>query len=122
MRRGLSTGKPTKEESAYIVACKDGFCVACMIRSEQPDCPSGFELHPGGDFHHLLSGGIRRGHMFGICLCAHHHRNIPNWGWSDKEMEEYYGPSLAAGSKRFHAAFGSDDELLDRQRRYLEGS
>jgi hypothetical protein len=35
-------------------------------------------------------------------------------------MRDHYGPSLADGSKPFHAAFGSDAELLARQNEYLE--
>ena len=31
-----------------------------------------------------------------------------------KDARDLFGPSLAHGSKPFHAAFGSDDELLAR--------
>lgn len=122
MRRGLSTGKPNQQESARIVACKLGYCVACSIRGEQEDAPRGFTPWEGGDYHHLLSGGRRRGHMFGVCLCPWHHRAVPNWGWSDSEMVAYYGPSLAKGSKPFHAAFGSDDELMAWQEMLLRAA
>lgn len=115
MKRGRSTGAPTKAEAARIVACKSGTCVACEIRKTQPGVPLGFFVHAGGDYHHLLSGGIRRGHMFGVCLCPWHHRAVIGWGCTHKEMRDYYGPSLAEGSKPFHAEFGSDQDLLNRQ-------
>lgn len=119
MKRGHSTGTPTKAEAARIVACKSGPCVACSIRRDQADCPSWFCVTPGGDYHHLLSGGIRRGHLFGVCLCAWHHRGVPEWGMSHRSMRDDYGPSLAEGSKPFHAAFGSDAELLAYQNALL---
>lgn len=106
MKRGRSTATPTKAEAARIEACKSGPCVACEMRGR----PS-----YGGDYHHLLSGGIRRGHMFGVCLCAWHHRGVPDWGCTHEVMREAFGPSLAEGSKPFHATFGSDETLLAKQ-------
>lgn len=35
MKRGLSTGKPTKREAERIVACKEGPCIACMVLSQR---------------------------------------------------------------------------------------
>jgi hypothetical protein len=119
MKRGRSTGKPTQAEAARIVACKEGPCIACLIRSEQPDAPWNFRPWIGGDYHHLLSGGRRIGHMAGVCLCPWHHRQVPDWGCSPQEMSEHYGPSLMDGSKTFHAAFGSDAELLAKQNELL---
>lgn len=108
MKRGRSIGRPTKEEAAWIVEVKMGPCVACW---NWPDAPITF----GCDAHHLLSGGRRRGHSATIGLCPWHHRGVP--------LEEtvpatraIYGPSLMDGSKLFHAAYGSDDELLKVQR------
>lgn len=110
-----STGKPTKEEGARIVACKEGPCVACLVWAAGDEAPLGFAPVCGCDFHHCLSGGRRRGHMFGIGLCVWHHRGVPNWGCTAKEMRTHYGPSLMDGSKLFHVAYGSDDELLAGQ-------
>jgi hypothetical protein len=117
VRRGRSTTAPTKAEAARITACKEGPCVACAIWSETV---SRFPVYPGGDYHHLLSGGIRRGHMFGMCLCPWHHRGQPDWAMTPAEMRECYGPSLAEGSKPFHAVFGSDDALLAKQDELLK--
>lgn len=119
MKRGRSTTKPTQAEAARIVAVKSGPCVACVIRATQPGVLSNFRPWTSGDYHHLLSGGRRIGHMAGVCLCAWHHRAVPDWGCSPQEMREHYGPSLAEGSKPFHAAFGSDAELLAKQSELL---
>jgi hypothetical protein len=110
MRKGRSTSTPTREEAARIEACKSGPCVACAIKGR---------ASWGGDYHHLLSGGIRRGHLFGVCLCAWHHRAVPDWGCTHEEMRQHYGPSLAEGSKPFHAVFGTDQDLLDKQSELL---
>lgn len=119
MRKGRSTSKPTKAEEAYIVAVKSaGACMAC--ESLRSIGMSGCDMD-GVDFHHLLSGGRRRGHMFGVGLDTWHHRGVPLEGVTAKQMRILFGPSLMDGSKAFAAVFGTDDELRDRQRRYLEG-
>lgn len=114
MKRGHSTGKPTKAEAARIVAVKEGPCLACLQLVEQGRLQD-FKAHVGCDYHHLLSGGRRRGHFFGIGLCAYHHRGVPDWGCSPAEMRETYGPSLMDGSRLFHEAYGDDESLLARQ-------
>lgn len=116
MRKGRSTTTPTREEADRIERCKSGACVACAIRAASvPD----FRGWHGGDYHHLLSGGRRRGHMFGVCLCGWHHRGLLDWGWTHQEMRDYFGPSLAEGSKPFHETFGSDEALLAKQSELL---
>ena len=114
MKRGPSTGKPTKAEAARIVAAKEGPCIACLLLVEQGRIPD-WKAHVGCDYHHLLSGGRRRGHRFGIALCGHHHRRIPDFGCSHAEMRETYGPSLMDGSRLFRDAFGDDETLLAKQ-------
>lgn len=110
-----STGKPTKEEAEWIVAVKEGPCLACRIFHNE------FFGSYGVDAHHLLSGGRRRGHLFTIGLCAWHHRGVPNEPNSPEAMRAYFGPSLMDGSKRFHEAYGSDDALLELQRALIHG-
>lgn len=90
---------------------KEGPCLCCWMRG----LPS---VYP--EIHHLLSGNKRRGHLFTIGLCAYHHRGYPFHGMTAAESEAYAGPSLAHGSKPFHADFGSDDELLALQDRLLD--
>jgi hypothetical protein len=109
MKRGLSTGKPTKREAERIVACKEGACVACTKWMGH-----GFGF-VGCDYHHLKSGNIRRGHRFGIALCIWHHRGIPSKGMSAAQMRESFGPSLMDGSRIFRDAYGGDDYLLGMQ-------
>ena len=107
MKRGRSTGKPTVEEAARIVAVKSCECVACGF---PPPC----------DAHHLLSGGRRRGHMFTIGLCVYCHRGHPWAGRTGRWMRANHGPSLMDGSKLFHATYGDDETLLQKQERLLE--
>ena len=97
---------------ARIVACKEGPCMACEVLRDL-----GRTIHSGDgcDYHHLLSGGRRRGHRYGIALCGWHHRGVSDWGCTAPEMRVAFGPSLMDGSRLFHAAYGSDAELLARQ-------
>ena len=105
-----STCKPTKRESEYIERCKTGPCVACHIIGEfTRPC----------DFHHTKSGNRRRGHMYGVGLCLHHHRGHPHDGWTHAQMREYFGPSLMDGSRLFHLTYGSDDDLIALQRELI---
>lgn len=106
-----STGRPTKDERARMDAIKDGPCLCCRMRG----WPS---LYP--DIHHLLYGNKRRGHLFSIGLCPWHHRGVVPYGFDRQTMHDRYGPSLAHGSKPFHAEFGSDDELLALQDRLID--
>lgn len=103
--------KPTKAEAARMARLKEGMCVACTIAGH---------IHCGSvEVHHLLSGNKRRGHLFTIPLCSWHHRGESNLlGW--KFLTNAAGPSLALGSKAFHIAFGTDDELLERTNKLLE--
>lgn len=104
----------TKAEQARFDAIKAGPCIACIQR--------GIDLSGMGlvEVHHLLSGGRRIGHMATVGLCTWSHRGVPFDFHSHDEMREHYGPSLAEGSKPFHAEFGSDAELLAIQNELLE--
>jgi len=112
MKRGRSTGKPTQREAERIVACKEGRCIACVVWSQKK--PWVIPVY-GCDYHHLKSGNIRRGHRYGIGLCAWHHRGIPHAGMLPKHCAIVHGPSLMDGSRKFHETYGSDDELLAMQ-------
>jgi hypothetical protein len=107
-------GKPlTKADEARRSAIHAGHCMACYQR--------GIDLRGQGlvQFHHLLSGGRRIGHQATIGLCCWHHMAQPFFGYSHEEMRDEYGPSLAEGSKPFHAVFGSDEVLLRMQNEFL---
>ena len=110
MRRGHSTGKPTKAEAARMNAIKAGPCVCCHQRGL-------FSWAP--EIHHLLRGGRRIGHHATVGLCAWHHRAVISWGCTGAEMRYHFGPSLNEGSKPFHLAFGTDEALLKQQNALL---
>lgn len=109
MKRGRSTGKPTKAEADRIVQSKEGPCIACMVRAVS-GLMSPEDVVVGCDYNHAKSGNIRRGHIDGYALCIYHHRRHPIHGGREK-----YGPSLMDGSRLFHDTYGSDDELIEMQ-------
>lgn len=115
MRSGRSTGTPTKAEAAWIVACKEGPCMACVVWQQQGRAPHGWSPLFGCDYHHMKSGNVRRGHEFGIGLCPWHHRAVPDFDCTPAQMRQMAGPSLMDGSRLFHATYGSDDELIALQ-------
>jgi hypothetical protein len=106
----------TKAEQARIDAIKSGPCLACEARGI-PSAGMGIV-----EAHHLLSGGRRIGHEATVGLCIWHHRAQPFWGHSSQECRDYYGPSLAEGSKPFHQEFGSDAQLLASQNEMLRNA
>jgi len=118
MKRGRSTGNPNAAERAWIDTVKRLGCLCCIARGYPHD-----QDGPAVEAHHLLSGGIRRGHLHTLGLCAWHHRGrlIVN-GWSHTQHRTQLGPSLAEGSVPFHAAFGDDESLMAAQHRLIEQS
>lgn len=80
--------------------------MACLIEGVVGQCG-----HP--EYNHIVEGNRRVGHHFGYCLGSWHHRADAPYPAS--EMAEVHGPSLARGSKPFHARYGTDQELLDKQ-------
>lgn len=121
MRRGRSTGTPTKDEAARIEAAKVGPCIACLVRAEEGDMPADLIVY-GCDYHHAKSGNIRVGHAAGFAMCLWHHRGHP-WGqWTTKQLREFYGPSLMDGSALFRRTYGPDSFLILRQTQVIEGT
>lgn len=118
MKRGRSTGKPTKREEARIVACKEGPCVACIVQSRTHGMPH-WRVHFGGDYHHTKSGNIRRGHRHGFLMCKWHHVGHPVVAFTAAETRAIYGPSLMDGSRLFHEHYGDDDSLIAMQDRLI---
>jgi hypothetical protein len=100
---GKAMTKPDQERRRKIHA---GNCMACEQR--------GIDLTNTGyvQWHHLKG---RKRHDLTIGLCLWHHQGRPIDGQTHAYCREYYGPSLAEGSKPFHAEFGSDDQLLALQ-------
>jgi hypothetical protein len=88
------TSKSDLRRSRHLV---DYGCCACK--------QLGFYSVP--EIHHVLSGGRRQSNSHTIPLCPWHHRGIiPAETFLD------IGPSLANGSKPFHARFGSEEDML----------
>jgi hypothetical protein len=112
--RARGKKKPTKAESAHIVAAKEGSCVPCVVR-----CAEGLlrveAIATGCEYHHCKSGNLRRGHMHGFAACDWHHRGIPVEGLGEARTREIWGPALTDGSALFHRTYGSDDELIRLQ-------
>lgn len=110
MKRGRSTGKPTKAESARFEAIHRTGCVACRKYRG---------LVAPAEIHHLTCGGRhgqkRRGHQFSIGLCPWHHRGVG----VAVELEARLGPSYARTPRLFRETFGQDDELLAFQNELL---
>lgn len=123
--------RPTKAEQARMARLKEMPCMACHQLSIVPELEKVWSTFFGSVFgsvcgptevQHLIRGNKRRGHMATIPLGAWHHRGIPQEGFSADDMKLIWGPSLARSSKAFHAAFGSDDELLARTNKLLEST
>jgi hypothetical protein len=107
-----STGKRTKAQQLRFDRIKAIGCIACRLR--------GLDKRVLCEVHHLLSGGRRLGHDFTVGLCPWHHRRVPFGDWLDHaNCLRLLGPSLAGGSKPFHAEFGSDGDLLKYQNELL---
>lgn len=108
-----STKKMNRAESDRITAIKELGCIIARLRGHGWVYP---------EAHHLLSGNKRIGHMATIGLNPYSHRGVPFNGWTLAQCREWFGPSLADGSKPFHAEFGSDAELLAIQNKMLEAA
>lgn len=112
MKRGRSTGTPTKAQAARFELIREKGCVACQS----------VDLHRLPEIHHLTIGGKhgqkRRGHDFTIGLCGWHHRGDTAFG--NPELARLtYGPSYALEPRAFRETFGQDDYLLAYQNRLI---
>lgn len=116
LKQGRSTGRPTDAQAWRLVTIKKLGCICCMLNRERGVPTAYFGVC---EAHHLLSGGRRRGHDFTIGLCRWHHQERPPYDMGVREASERFGPSLAGGSKPFHATYGTDDELLAMQNALL---
>ncbi len=116
MKRGRSTGNPTKAQQARMDAIKERGCVVAFRRGH------GFVY---AEIHHLTIGGKhgqkRRGHDFVVGLNPWSHRGVPFNGWTAAECLAMFGPSYALEPRRFREEIGSDDELIALQDEILRG-
>lgn len=106
---GKSLTKADLERRAAIHA---GHCMACIQR--------GIDMRGSGyvQWHH--TAGKKR-HDLTCGLCQWHHMGRPMFNLPLATLRIKFGPSLAEGSKPFHAAFGSNASLLERQNEMLHG-
>ena len=93
--------------------------MACLAYALKAKMEWEFIVH-GCDYHHTKSGNIRRGHMFGFALCVWHHRGMRPDGVPPWQMHEVFGPNLMNGGKKFTETYGTDDELITLQTKYIE--
>lgn len=108
---GPSKAKPpTKAERARMARIVELGCVACRIDlGHRPTSP--------GEVHHLIDGGVRRGHSMTVSLCGWHHRGIT--GGRVESATGVFGPSLYHDARAFRTRYGSDEELLAYQNKLL---
>lgn len=113
MKRGRSTGTPTRAQQARFDAIREVGCIACRMRG----------LARFAEIHHLTVGGRhgqkRRGHDATIGLCPWHHRGENTSG--ERDPAALYGPSYAHQPRAFRETFGSDEALLAMQNELIEG-
>lgn len=104
---GKSLTKADEERRRLI---HEGGCMACAQR--------GINMAGSGyvQWHHL-NGKKHHDQTIGCCLW--HHQGRPMYEMTEKQCRDYFGPSLFHEKKAFHAAFGSNAELLERQNRIL---
>lgn len=116
MKRGRSTGTPTKVQAARMDAIREAGCIVARKR--------GMGFIPC-EIHHLTVGGRhgqkRRGHDFIVGLNPWSHRGVPFGGWDAGRCAVAFGPSYARNPRRFREEIGTDDELLALQEDVLEG-
>lgn len=114
-KRRLGNRAQTKAEAEWVAKVKEKGCVCCDMEGYPHDAEGSVV-----DAHHLLSGGIRKGHGHTVGLCKWHHSGrLIVAGWNHAYHRRYLGPSLAEGSVPFHQHFGDDAVLMRRQRDML---
>lgn len=86
-------------------------CVCCQIRGLG---------YADGEIHHILSGGRRISHDHTICLTPWHHRGVVPSGFTEKQVKDIMGPSMAKSPKEFEEVFGTQEELLEFQNEVIK--
>lgn len=108
MKRGIPN--PTAAQKRRFDLMSQIGCIVSRMR--------GLGFVPG-EIHHLTTCGRTISHDHTICLNPFLHRGVPVGGRTAAQCREAFGPSLMDGSKRFHAAHGSDADLLAFQNEAL---
>lgn len=109
MKRGISTGAPTKAQQERFDAIKEIGCVVARLR--------GLGFVPC-EIHHLTVGGKhgqkRRGHRYTVGLNPWSHRGEPFSNYTAAECRRMFGPSYAREPRAFRELY-PDDWMLERQ-------
>jgi len=101
----------TTEDQARITAIKEIGCICCKLEGlDWVYC----------EWHHITISGFTQGHQKSIGLCLWHHKGICEEGLTSEQMRQKYGPSLAKGSKPFHANYGTNEFLLGYQDKLIK--
>jgi len=112
-RKRRPGNRPMKRDERQRMEGVKSQCIPCLMRGYRYEgvCAEG---------NHIKRGNLRVGHKatYGLCIW-HHRKQLMVEGWSVADHRRELGPSLMDGSKTFHAAFGSDDELLRQQNELL---
>lgn len=92
---------PTKMEREWMEAAVRYGCLACIL--------DGYEPRPTA-YHHIVAGGRRLGHLYGIGLCdPGHHQNGEPFGLL----------SVHPYKARFEAKYGTQLQLLAELKKRL---
>jgi hypothetical protein len=79
---------------------------------------AGYMLSP--TIHHLTKSGRTISQDATVCLCRWHHLGEVTGYITSSLAKIGFGPSLAKGSKPFHARYGDNAALLEYQNKLLK--
>lgn len=112
-----STNAPTLAERERFRKLEQLGCVVSRVY---------FRCFVPADLDHLVSGGIRVGHMATIPLREWYHRGVPPFSkfkkrpLTQKEARRILGPSRALEPLAFRERFGPNEELLEMTNQLIE--
>lgn len=112
--------RPTKFEQLRIDAMMKGGCILILRRQLRRlgQVPTNGRV----ECHHIVDGNKRLGHLYSIPLHSWYHRGVvPYPARSAREAREWYGASLANGSKAFKADHEVDELGLWQELQQLLG-
>lgn len=98
----------TPEEKRHIYVSKHMVsCLPCLMLGWP---------NRHADYHHVIDGNERYGHLVGFPMCLWHHRGMLDEfnTMTEAECIERMGPSFELHRKKFIAHFGSEEQLVAR--------
>lgn len=98
----------TPDEARRIEVTKHAIgCMPCLLRGW---------YNVQADYHHVVKGMRRLGHMYGYGMCLWHHKGELDPDYLElslSEVRDRIGPSYAAERKKFIEEFGDEMDLVD---------